>query len=1086
MKYNQKKKKENIEIFLFIMVMAVFAAVLGVMSLGEKMQPVNQIRKISSGWYYYDNGKRTEVTLPDTIQAEKGEELILYNDGITDRDAGKVVTTRGAQYDLKIWLGDRPIYEYQDTTFVRNTQMKSKLECVGEIPTDMQNEPLKLVYSNPHHGKYVLTSVYIGTGSAVIALHLQNSGIVIGIALCFLVLSVISLLITVYLKYRQMPDARFRDVALFLMICAVWLITDSSAIQTYSSHPDMLCTISFYMFMLHSVPMLHFAQKIGGLKKERILDAGIAMFYLNAFIQGLLAYFGVFTFADMLFVTHVLLITWVLIVAVLLWKEYRKKPDRSVQIILIAYMILLFSGLLSLSLYWLFEISYYGAIFEFGILVFLVMIIADTVISLVGKVRYRTEMQAYERLMKEDWMTGMQSREPFENLLAEIPKTMNEHKDILLVFMDIDYLRRINNDFGRAAGDEVIVAAARCIENVFGAIGKCYRTGGDEFAVVVFDPEEDRNTLSEKLDKEIRRYNRNSRYRLSISRGFSSIRDDRGMLKTTGEWKYEADTNMYQNKMKESGALSVICAGITVAMMIAVLGNLGSGGFFCFDSNGVFQKGTGYVFLYFYALVYIVLIMLRMIRSREDYTPEKMSIAGEFLVIEGVCIGVELYTGYIFLSGFGLALGLIFLYLMMNNPGDYIDSTTGAFDKRYFDNWIQEKFTKGIEFHVIAVELFMLKQINKVYGSSTGDLLLVQIARELQNITGSVQVFRTTGNCFLIITDSLTEYEKNRQEIENYFKEPFETDGEKITFPAIICGIINGEKMEKEDVLLAYIEYLISLVKRADETVVIQSDDRILEGFRYEKEVEHFLKTAVDKDLFEVYYQPVFWTKEDRYITLEALSRLKHPCMGMIPPDVFIGIAERQGLIAQIGLLQFRRVCRFIKENEYMMKQIKNVKFNLSPSELLKPGHSQLLIDIVKEYELSPKYFQFEITETVATEYSESFCKAVEDFTNAGIGLCLDDFGSGYANLNAVLRLPFDVVKMDRSLLTGITCDEQAAVFYHSIVTVMQNMGYTIVAEGAETEEEVSLLREWGVDMVQGYYFSRPLPEAELLRLFML
>ena len=429
--------------------------------------------------------------------------------------------------------------------------MKSKLECVGEIPTDMQNEPLKLVYSNPHHGKYVLTSVYIGTGSAVIALHLQNSGIVIGIALCFLVLSVISLLITVYLKYRQMPDARFRDVALFLMICAVWLITDSSAIQTYSSHPDMLCTISFYMFMLHSVPMLHFAQKIGGLKKEHILDAGIAVFYLNAFIQGLLAYFGVFTFADMLFVTHVLLITWVLIVAVLLWKEYRKKPDRSVQIILIAYMILLFSGLLSLSLYWLFEISYYGAIFEFGILVFLVMIIADTVISLVGKVRYRTEMQAYERLMKEDWMTGMQSREPFENLLAEMPKTMNEHKDILLVFMDIDYLRRINNDFGRAAGDEVIVAAARCIENVFGAIGKCYRTGGDEFAVVVFDPEEDRNALSEKLDKEIRRYNRNSRYRMSISRGFSSIRDDRGKLKTTGEWKYEADTNMYQNKMKE-------------------------------------------------------------------------------------------------------------------------------------------------------------------------------------------------------------------------------------------------------------------------------------------------------------------------------------------------------------------------------------------------------------------------------------------------------------------------------------------------------------------------------------------------------
>lgn len=108
-----------------------------------------------------------------------------------------------------------------------------------------------------------------------------------------------------------------------------------------------------------------------------------------------------------------------------------------------------------------------------------------------------------------------------------------------------------------------------------------------------------------------------------------------------------------------------------------------------------------------------------------------------------------------------------------------------------------------------------------------------------------------------------------------------------------------------------------------------------------------------------------------------ALSRLRHPNMGMIPPDVFIGIAEKQGMIAQVGLLQFRRVCRFVKEHEYLMKTLKNVKFNLSPSELLKKGHIQLLIDMIREYGLSPRYFQFEITETVATEYSESFCQAV-------------------------------------------------------------------------------------------------------------
>ena len=209
---------------------------------------------------------------------------------------------------------------------------------------------------------------------------------------------------------------------------------------------------------------------------------------------------------------------------------------------------------------------------------------------------------------------------------------------------------------------------------------------------------------------------------------------------------------------------------------------------------------------------------------------------------------------------------------------------------------------------------------------------------------------------------------------------------------------MNAEKLEKEDSILSYIEYMISLIQNRQDTVLIQSDSKILEGFRYEQEVEHFLQKAVKEDLFEVYYQPVYSIKNQDFITLEALSRLKHPVLGMIPPDVFIGIAERQGLIAQIGLLQFRRVCRFIKENEYMMKQIKNVKFNLSPSELLKPGHSQLLIDIVKEYELSPKYFQFEITETVATEYSESFCNSS---TNA-----FDN--NSFKNLNTAFVALFD------------------------------------------------------------------------------
>ena len=117
MKQNQRKRNESIEILLFIMVLAVFAAVLGIMALGEKWQPVNEIRQLSSGWYYFDDGRRTEITLPKEIKAENEKPLILYNDNINSFNAGMVVTTKGAEYDLKISLNGEVLYEYQDSAF---------------------------------------------------------------------------------------------------------------------------------------------------------------------------------------------------------------------------------------------------------------------------------------------------------------------------------------------------------------------------------------------------------------------------------------------------------------------------------------------------------------------------------------------------------------------------------------------------------------------------------------------------------------------------------------------------------------------------------------------------------------------------------------------------------------------------------------------------------------------------------------------------------------------------------------------------------------------------------------------------------
>lgn len=308
-------------------------------------------------------------------------------------------------------------------------------------------------------------------------------------------------------------------------------------------------------------------------------------------------------------------------------------------------------------------------------------------------------------------------------------------------------------------------------------------------------------------------------------------------------------------------------------------------------------------------------------------------------------------------------------------------------------------------------------------------------------------------------------------------------DAQAAPTPVILCGVVNAEKLGTSGLVLDYAEYLESLVSRSGETQVIQNDRKTMDSFHYNKQVEQFLHRAIAEDLFEVYYQPVYSLHQQRFVTLEALSRLRHPELGWISPDIFIRLAEKNHLITQITELQLRRVCRFLCENPALRASIANVKINLSPLDLIQSESGSHLVRILGEYGLPCSCFQFEITETVATEYSASLTRVAESLQTAGIGLCLDDFGSGYANLNTVMQLPFSVIKLDRSLLFHICTDKKAALFYQSIVAAFCRLGYRIVAEGVETQEEMELLRSWNVDMIQGYYFSRPLPPDDLLRL---
>lgn len=506
---------------------------------------------------------------------------------------------------------------------------------------------------------------------------------------------------------------------------------------------------------------------------------------------------------------------------------------------------------------------------------------------------------------------------------------------------------------------------------------------------------------------------------------------------------------------------TVLRMGIpTIALVFIILTNPFTEILFYFDSTG-YRHGPWYLLLYVSALLHIA--------------------GAAVFALAALGIAAQAVNPSVLTTGFGLSLSILAMYLTINNPCACMDSLTGLNDKQYLLRRMDELTDAHKAFHIITVYAYQLDHINKVEGVQNGDEFLRRAAERMQEIADR-NVFRISGKRFLLMTFSLREYETCLTRLRQLFHTQPD-DAHAAPTPVILCGVVNAEKLGTSGLVLDYAEYLESLVSRSGETQVIQNDRKTMDSFHYNKQVEQFLHRAIAEDLFEVYYQPVYSLHQQRFVTLEALSRLRHPELGWISPDIFIRLAEKNHLITQITELQLRRVCRFLCENPALRASIANVKINLSPLDLIQSESGSHLVRILGEYGLPCSCFQFEITETVATEYSASLTRVAESLQAAGIGLCLDDFGSGYANLNTVMQLPFSVIKLDSSLLFHICTDKKAALFYQSIVAAFCRLGYRIVAEGVETQEEMELLRSWNVDMIQGYYFSRPLPPDDLLRL---
>lgn len=401
----------------------------------------------------------------------------------------------------------------------------------------------------------------LGSVRSITGHHIQTSLFSLVMMLAMVILAVLALLIFCYMSSCGIRERRFLDVAVFLLLCSLWCLTDSALYQIYGRDTAAGSVVSFYAFMLMSIPMVHFVRNTISGRRRLVPDICIALFCANALAQGA-AYrlFGI-RFIDMLPLTHLLLAAGVAAMLTVLLRSYREQPSQQLRLRIAAFAALGVFGVAALVLYGLLHIYWYDAIFQFGVLLFIILLFRELLGQATEDMRFHMEHRISHQMQREDRMTGLPNRRAFEEYMERIRTGEVGCRDAVLTYIRLEGLNERNDRLGLQAGDEAVIAAARCVADFCracedgGESVSCFRTGGNEFALIRPKPRANSGQLHRQFSAIVARYNRTCapRARITMTYGFSRLCDEDGKSRSISAWKAEADAYLKRNATRLGG-----------------------------------------------------------------------------------------------------------------------------------------------------------------------------------------------------------------------------------------------------------------------------------------------------------------------------------------------------------------------------------------------------------------------------------------------------------------------------------------------------------------------------------------------------
>ncbi|MCD8037933.1 MAG: EAL domain-containing protein [Lachnospiraceae bacterium] len=484
---------------------------------------------------------------------------------------------------------------------------------------------------------------------------------------------------------------------------------------------------------------------------------------------------------------------------------------------------------------------------------------------------------------------------------------------------------------------------------------------------------------------------------------------------------------------------------------------------------------------YLSTVLLIVLIMAGVLRRDGGMNPKRRRALITWLALWLIAAAVQFMNNRLLVVGFARALGVMVLFFELENPESNIDRTTGFFNANAFWEFMRQNYMSNANNCGMLVSLE--DSASKDVRGDRLDAAVIEIADFFRRVP-ETKIFRMDEYEFALLFANQENLDRARHILAKRFSEPWLEYNEKYApinikpyYLIVPAGNVAGSVNE----VIGMMKYFRAHYMNNLESRVLVLNEDVICRKKAREDMLHTITEALENDRVEVFFQPIYSTQLKKFVSAEALVRIRKEDGGIIPPGMFIPIAEETGMISWIGKRVFEKTCEFIKQTDIGRYGIEYIEVNLSVGQCEDEALADLYIDVMERYKISPSLINLEITESASIIMRKTLLNNMRKLIDYGVSFSLDDFGNGESNLNYIVDMPVHIVKFDKDMTQAYFVSEKAKYVLQAATDMIQGLHLQVVSEGVETAEQLRAMERLGIDYIQGYYFSRPLEASQFI-----